>query len=199
MSVVEVGVLALQGGVREHALAVETAGGSWCPVRRPEDLEGIDALIIPGGESTTIGRLAGIYGLIDPLRSAIAGGLPTFGTCAGMILLAAGVTGVDQPQLGVLDIIVERNAFGRQNESFEADLPIDGLDEPFRAVFIRAPRVAKLGGGVDVVAEIDNHPVMVRQGNILASSFHPELTRDVRIHTMLLEAAEHRRRVDGDQ
>ena len=199
MSVVEVGVLALQGGVREHALAVETAGGSWCPVRLPEDLEGIDALIIPGGESTTIGRLAGIYGLIDPLRSAIAGGLPTFGTCAGMIFLAAGVTGVDQPQLGVLDIIVERNAFGRQNESFEADLPIDGLDEPFRAVFIRAPRVAKLGGGVDVVAEIDNHPVMVRQGNILASSFHPELTRDVRIHTMLLEAAEHRRRVDGDQ
>jgi 5'-phosphate synthase pdxT subunit len=196
--VVEVGVLALQGGVREHALAVETAGGRWCPVRRQEDLEGIDALIIPGGESTTIGRLAGIYGLIDPLRSAIAGGLPTFGTCAGMILLAAGVTGVDQPQLGVLDIIVERNAFGRQNESFEADLAIDGLDEPFRAVFIRAPMVAKLGGGVDVVAEIDNLPVMVRQRNILASSFHPELTGDVRIHTMLLEAAEHRRRIDGD-
>lgn len=198
MSVVEVGVLALQGGVREHALAVQTAGGSWRPVRRPEDLEGIDALIIPGGESTTIGRLAGIYGLIDPLRSAIAGGLPTFGTCAGMILLAAGVTGVDQPQLGVLDIIVERNAFGRQNESFEANLMIDGLDEPFRAVFIRAPWVAKLGGGVEVVAEIDHHPVMVRQGNIMASSFHPELTRDVRIHTMLLEVAEHRRRIDGD-
>ena len=198
MSVVEVGVLALQGGVREHALAIQPAGGSWRPVRRPEDLEGIDALIIPGGESTTIGRLAGIYGLIDPLRSAVAGGLPTFGTCAGMILLAAGVTGVDQPQLGVLDIIVERNAFGRQNESFEVNLMIDGLDEPFRAVFIRAPWVAKLGGGVEVVAEIDNHPVMVRQGNILASSFHPELTGDVRIHTMLLEAAEHRRRIDGD-
>ena len=130
--------------------------------------------------------------------TAIAGGLPTFGTCAGMILLAAGVTGADQPQLGVLDIIVERNAFGRQNESFEVNLMIDGLDEPFRAVFIRAPWVAKLGGGVEVVAEIDNHPVMVRQGNILASSFHPELTGDVRIHTMLLEAAEHRRRIDGD-
>jgi len=196
--VVEVGVLALQGGVREHALAVQTAGGSWCPVRRPEDLDGIDALIIPGGESTTIGRLAGIYGLIDPLRSAIAGGLPTFGTCAGMILLAAGVTGGDQPQLGVLDIIVERNAFGRQNESFEADLAIDGLDEPFPAVFIRAPWVAKVGGGVEVVAAIDDHPVMVRQDNILASSFHPELTGDVRIHTMLLEAARNRRRTDGD-
>ncbi len=195
----EVGVLALQGGVREHAAAVESAGGVWTPVRRPEDLGGIDALIIPGGESTTIGKLARIYGLIEPLRAVIADGLPTFGTCAGMILLATGVTGRDQTQLGVLDIIVERNAFGRQNESFEANLEIAGLDHPFRAVFIRAPWVAKVGGEVEVVATVDDHPVMVRQGNILASSFHPELTSDVRIHTMVLQAAESRGRLNGER
>jgi len=188
-----VGVLALQGDVREHARAVEAAGGAWTSVRRPEDLDGIHALIIPGGESTTIGKLAGIYGLLGPLRSAIADGLPTFGTCAGMIFLAAGVTEGVQPQLGVLDIIVERNAFGRQNESFETNLEIVGLNEPFRSVFIRAPWVAKVGGTVEVLATIDEHPVMVQQGNILASSFHPELTADVRIHTMVMKAVESRR------
>lgn len=195
----KVGVLALQGDVREHADAVEMAGGAWSPVRLPADLAEIDALIIPGGESTTIGKLAGIYGLVQPLRAAIADGLPTLGTCAGMILLAAGIAGGEQTQLGVMDIIVERNAFGRQNESFETNLEIAGLDEPFRAVFIRAPWVAKLGGGVKVVAAIDEHPVMVRQGNILAASFHPELTGDVRIHTMVLEAAENRSRLDGER
>ena len=192
-------MLALQGDVREHAAAVEAAGGSWSPVRRPEDLEGVDALIIPGGESTTIGKLAKIYGLVEPLRAAIAGGLPTFGTCAGMILLAAGVTGTDQIRLGVLDIIVERNAFGRQNESFEANLAIAGLEQPFRAVFIRAPWVAKAGGDVEVLATIDDHPVMVRQGNIMASSFHPELTGDARIHTMVLEAAASQSRLNGER
>jgi 5'-phosphate synthase pdxT subunit len=197
--VTKVGVLALQGDVREHAAAVEAAGGSWAPVRCPADLEGVDALIIPGGESTTIGKLATIYGLVEPLRAAIAGGLPTFGTCAGMILLAAGVTGADQTRLGVLDIIVERNAFGRQNESFEADLAIAGLEQPFRAVFIRAPWVAKAGGDVEVLATIDDHPVMVRQGNIMASSFHPELTGDARIHTMVLEAAAGRSRLNGER
>ncbi len=195
----KVGVLALQGDVREHAAAVEAAGGNWFPVRRPEDLEGVDALIIPGGESTTIGKLAKIYGLVEPLRAAITAGLPTFGTCAGMILLAAGVTGTDQTGLGVLDIIVERNAFGRQNESFEANLAIAGLEQPFRAVFIRAPWVAKVGGQVEVLATIDDHPVMVRQGNIMASSFHPELTGDARIHTMVLEAAASRSRINGER
>ena len=194
-----VGILALQGDVREHADAVAAIGGAWKPVKRPEDLEGIDALIIPGGESTTIGRLATIYGLIEPLRQAITDGLPTFGTCAGMILLAAGVTEGAQPQLGVLDAIIERNAFGRQNESFEVDLDIEGLDSPFRTVFIRAPLVAKAGGEVDVLAAVDGHPVMVRQGNILAASFHPELTADHRIHRMLLQAAENRRRTDGER
>jgi 5'-phosphate synthase pdxT subunit len=195
--VTNVGVLALQGGVREHARAVEEAGASWTDVRRPGDLEKLDALILPGGESTTIGRLAGIYDLLDPLREVIVAGLPTFGTCAGMIFLAAGTTGVDQTQLSVLDIIVERNAFGRQNESFEADLDIDGLNRPFPAVFIRAPWVAKVGGGVEVLATVDGHPVMVRQGNILATSFHPELTSDVRIHTMALAAVDGRSDADG--
>jgi 5'-phosphate synthase pdxT subunit len=195
----KVGVLALQGDVREHADIVERAGGAWSPVRLLADLDRIDALIIPGGESTTIGKLAEIYGLIQPLRTAIADGLPTLGTCAGMIFLAAGIRGGEQVQLGVLDVIVERNAFGRQNESFETNLEIAGLDDPFRAVFIRAPWVAKLGGDVEVTAAVDGHPVMVRQGNILASSFHPELTGDVRIHTMLLEVAENRRRTNGER
>ena len=193
-----VGILALQGDVREHADSVIAVGGAWKSVRRPEDLDGIDALIIPGGESTTIGRLATIYGLIEPLRQSIADGLPTLGTCAGMILLAAGVTDGTQPQLGVLDAIIERNAFGRQNESFETDLDIDGLDEPFRTIFIRAPRVAKAGGDVDVLAAVGRHPVMVRQDNILAASFHPELTGDHRIHTMLLRDAEDWRRTNGE-
>ena len=195
---VVVGILALQGDVREHAVSVEAIGATWKPVRRPEDLADIDALIIPGGESTTIGKLATIYGLIEPLRQAISGGLPAFGSCAGMIFLAAGVTDGVQAQLGVLDAIVERNAFGRQNESFEADLDIVGLEEPFRTVFIRAPWVAKVGGTVDVLATVDQHPVMVRQGNILATSFHPELTGDLRIHTMLLQVVENRRRADGE-
>jgi 5'-phosphate synthase pdxT subunit len=194
-----VGILAVQGDVREHADVIVAVGGAWKPVRHPEDLKGIDALIIPGGESTTIGKLATIYGLIEPLRQAITDGLPTLGTCAGMILLAAGVTDGTQPQLGVLDAIIERNAFGRQNESFEADLDIEGLDGPFRTVFIRAPRVAKAGGDVDVLATVDQHPVMVRQGNILAASFHPELAGDHRIHTMLLQDAENRRRIDGER
>ncbi len=196
---VVVGILALQGDVREHAVAIEAIGGTWKPVRRPEDLAGIGALIIPGGESTTIGKLATIYGLIEPLRKAISGGLPAFGTCAGMIFLAAGVTDGTQAQLGVLDAIIERNAFGRQNESFEADLDIVGLEESFRTVFIRAPWVAKVGGNVEVLATVDRHPVMVRQGNILAVSFHPELTGDHRIHTMFLQVAENRPRIDGER
>jgi 5'-phosphate synthase pdxT subunit len=186
-----VGVLALQGDVREHADAIEAVGGIWKPVRRPEDLESVDALILPGGESTTIGKLATRYGLMEPLRRAISAGLPTLGTCAGMIFLAAGVTEGAQPQLGVLDVVIERNAFGRQNESFEVDLDVVGLDEPVHAVFIRAPRVAKAGGNVEVLAAVAEHPVMVRQSNILAVSFHPELTGDHRIHTMVLQAAEH--------
>ncbi len=184
-----VGVLALQGDVREHRQLLEGVGASVIEVRRPSDLDGIDAIVIPGGESTTIGRLATIFGLLDPLEKAIEGGLPAYGSCAGMILLAKGTTGDPQPQLGAMDVVVERNAFGRQNESFEVDLDITGLDAPFHAVFIRAPWVASIGDGVEVLAEVDGHPVMIRQGNVIATSFHPELTGDDRIHRLVLDLA----------
>jgi 5'-phosphate synthase pdxT subunit len=182
-----VGVLALQGDFREHMALLDGLGANPVPVKTPEELTVVDALVIPGGESTTIGKLATRFGLIDPLRESIDGGLPTYGTCAGLILLAGAVTDGDQPLIGALDVVVRRNAFGRQNESFEADLEIAGLQEPFHAVFIRAPWVEKVGSEVEVLAVVDDHPVMVRQGNILATSFHPEIVGDARIHRMLLE------------
>jgi len=182
-----VGVLALQGDVREHVHALESLGVAASPVKTPDQLGAVDALVIPGGESTTIGKMAVRFDLIEPLRRSIEDGLPTYGTCAGLIFLAGAVTDGDQPLLGVLDVVVRRNAFGRQNESFESDLEIDGLDEPFQAIFIRAPWVEKVGAEVEVLAGISEHPVMVRQGNILATSFHPELTGDGRIHQLLLD------------
>jgi pyridoxal 5'-phosphate synthase pdxT subunit len=182
-----VGVLALQGDFREHLAVVRQLGAEGRAVRLPEHLDGIDALIMPGGESTTIGKLAVRWGLFDPLREIIGAGLPTFGTCAGLIFAASAVTEGDQHLLGVLDVVVQRNAFGRQNDSFEADIDIQGFDRPFHAVFIRAPWVAKVGSAVDVLATVDDHPVMVRQGAILGTSFHPELTDDTRIHQMLLD------------
>ncbi len=191
-----IGVLALQGDFREHAAMVRSLGVDAVEVRTPEELDSVSALIIPGGESTTIGRLATIYGLIDPLRARIEAGMPVLGTCAGMIFLAAASTGPDQPQLGVLDVVVERNAFGRQVDSFESDLDIKGLDAPMRAVFIRAPWINKVGGDVEVLTTVvdpetgEPRPVVVRQGRILATSFHPELTDDTRVHEMLLAMAE---------
>jgi 5'-phosphate synthase pdxT subunit len=185
--VTRVGVLALQGDFREHLHLLEALGVGPVSVKTPEGLAGVDALIIPGGESTTIGKMATRFGLIQPLRDSIEAGLPTYGTCAGLILLAGAVTEGDQPLIGALDVVVRRNAFGRQNESFEADLDVEGLDEPFHAVFIRAPWVEKVGSEVEVLADVDDHPVMVRQGKVLATSFHPELTGDARIHRMLLE------------
>lgn len=182
-----VGVLALQGDVREHVAILERLGAEAVEVRRPQELDAIDALVIPGGESTTIIRLAGLYGLVDPLRKHIASGLPTLGTCAGMIVLASGTEEGSQPQLGVLDAVVRRNAWGRQNESFEADLDVVGLDEPVHGVFIRAPWITDLGADVEVLASWADHPVMVRQGHLLATSFHPELTGETRIHRMLLD------------
>lgn len=181
-----VGVLALQGDFREHLEVVAGLGAEGRAIRQPSHLEGIDALIMPGGESTTIGKLAVRWGLFEQLRELIGGGLPTYGTCAGLIFAASAVTEGDQHLLGVLDAVVHRNAFGRQNDSFEADIDIVGLDRPFHAVFIRAPWVAKVGGTVDVLASIDDHPVMVRQGAFIGTSFHPELTDDTRIHEMLL-------------
>ncbi len=183
-----VGVLALQGDFREHLNALGQVGAEASEVRTPDDLESVDALIIPGGESTTIGKLAVRFGMIHPLRSRITEGMPVWGTCAGMIFLAASVTEGTQPLLGVLDIVVERNAFGRQNDSFESDLEIDGLEGAFPAVFIRAPWVAKVGDGVEVLARVDDHPVMVASGNITATSFHPELTGDWRLHQRLVDS-----------
>lgn len=184
-----VGVLALQGDVREHARILETLGVQPVQVKRPGQIADVDALVIPGGESTTIGKMAVRFGLLGPLRSAIDSGMPVYGTCAGMILLASAVTDGDQPLIGALDVVVRRNAFGRQNESFEADLDVAGLDEPFHAVFIRAPWIEKVGSEVEVLARVDDHPVMVSQGRILATSFHPELTGDGRIHRLLIEMA----------
>lgn len=184
------GVLALQGDFREHAAALVRLGAEPVLVRAPGDLEGLAALVVPGGESTTIGSLAERYGLLEPLRRAVAGGLPTLGTCAGMIFLAGGTTGRrEQPQLGVLDAVVDRNAFGRQVDSFEADLEVRGMAGTVHGVFIRAPRVHGAGPGVEVLASLDGHPVMVRQGNLLATAFHPELTADLRVHRLLLEMA----------
>jgi 5'-phosphate synthase pdxT subunit len=189
-----VGVLALQGDFREHLAMLEPLGVEGVEVRRPADLAGIDALVIPGGESTTIGKMAERYGLVEPIRDLVRSGLPVLGTCAGMIVLAGSTTGREQPQLGLLDVVVERNAFGRQVESFEEELSVAGLAEPVRAVYIRAPWIEKVGSDVEVLARSHDHPVMVGQGNILATSFHPELTDDDRIHRMLVDLVRQRAR-----
>ncbi|MDX1468293.1 MAG: pyridoxal 5'-phosphate synthase glutaminase subunit PdxT [Acidimicrobiia bacterium] len=182
-----VGVLALQGDVREHLTVLSDLGADAVPLKRSEQLGDVAGLVIPGGESTTIGKMAVRFGILEPLRRAIDEGLAVYGTCAGMILLAGAITEGDQPLIGALDVVVRRNAFGRQNESFEAGVEIDGLDKPFPAVFIRAPWIEKAGAAVRVLAEIDDHPVMVCQDRLLATSFHPELTGDDRVHRMFLD------------
>jgi len=185
---VNVGVLALQGDFREHVAALQRLGVETTLVRSVDELSALDALVIPGGESTTIGKLAEWHGLVGPLRQRIADGLPTLGTCAGMIFLAGStVEGTDQVQLGVLDVVVRRNAFGRQIDSFESEIQVEGFAEPIHGVFIRAPWIEKVGDGVVVLAEVEGRPVMVRQGSIVATSFHPELTADAQLHTLLLE------------
>ncbi|MCL1601025.1 MAG: pyridoxal 5'-phosphate synthase glutaminase subunit PdxT [Actinomycetia bacterium] len=187
-----VGVLALQGDFREHIAILSKMGVDAEEIRTPEELAAVDALVIPGGESTTIGRLAEVYGLIGPIQSRCEAGMPVLGTCAGMIFLASSTADGDQAQLGVLDACVRRNAFGRQFDSFEADLEVVGLDEPMHAVFIRAPWMEKIGADVEVLASVidtegESHPVLVREGRILATSFHPELTGDERLHRMLVD------------
>ncbi len=189
------GVLALQGDFREHVAILRSIGVTALEVRTPGELSNVDVLVIPGGESTTIGKLADRYGLIEPIRQRCDDGMPVLGTCAGMIFLAASTVSGHQPQLGVLDAVVERNAFGRQIDSFEADLDVIGLDAPMHAVFIRAPWIDKVGADVSVLASVRDpegveHPVLVRQGRILASSFHPELTGDTRLHQMLVDFLE---------
>ena len=182
-----VGVLALQGDFLEHRQTLERLGHEVVEVRLPGDLDGLDGLVIPGGESTTIGTLMVEYGLLAPLRERIAAGLPTFGTCAGAIVLARDI-GRDQPLIGAMDLVVERNAFGSQLQSFEADLPVAAVgDPPMRAIFIRAPAIASVGPGVEVLARLEDGTIVAaRQGNLLATAFHPELTGDGRLHAYWL-------------
>lgn len=204
-----VGVLALQGDVREHRDALGFAGADTLEVRRPAEVAAVDALVIPGGESTTIDRLTRIFGVREPILERMAAGMPVFGSCAGMIMLADQVLDGhrDQQSLGGLDITVRRNAFGRQVDSFECDLEVNGLasdpaygllqnQKPFRAVFIRAPWVERVGAHVEVLATVpyqgEDHVVAVRQGNLLATSFHPEVSGDYRVHALFVDmVAEH--------
>jgi pyridoxal 5'-phosphate synthase pdxT subunit len=182
-----IGVLALQGNVREHAAMLRSLGAEAVEVRRPDQLEGLDGLVVPGGESTAIGRLVRLAGLEEPLRS-FDGAL--LGTCAGMILLARhAVDGrPDQLQLGLADVVARRNAFGRQVSSFEADLELADERTPLHGVFIRAPWIEEVGPEVEVLAEWEGHPVLVRQGRVLLAAFHPELTDDTRVHELFLQA-----------
>jgi 5'-phosphate synthase pdxT subunit len=181
-----IGVLAVQGNFREHAAMLRRLGAGVVEVRKPEQLEGLDGLVVPGGESTAIGRLIRLYGLEEAIRRFAQ---PILGTCAGMILLSRdAVDGVpDQPFLGAIDLVVRRNGYGRQVRSFEADLELRGEDEPLRGVFIRAPRVEQAGPEVEVLAELDGDPVLLRQGRILVAAFHPELTEDTRVHERFLD------------
>jgi 5'-phosphate synthase pdxT subunit len=194
MSAPTIGVLALQGDVREHLAMLERAGAHAVKVRRPEELAHVDGIVMPGGESTTMHKLARAFDLFEPLRDALRGGLPAFGTCAGMILLADRIEGgtADQETIGGLDVVVRRNAFGRQVHSFEAELAVTGFDAPFHALFIRAPWVEKVGHDVQVVATVATGEAMgrivaVRQAHLLATSFHPEITGDHRFHRLFVE------------
>jgi 5'-phosphate synthase pdxT subunit len=189
-----IGVLALQGDVREHLAALTACGAVSVPVRRPAELAGLQGIVLPGGESTTIDKLARVFELRDPLMAALGDGLPAYGSCAGMILLAKEVLDglPDQQTFGGLDITVRRNAFGRQVDSFEADLELAGIDGSMHAVFIRAPWVERIGPDVEVIGQVDvpgagTKIVAVRQGATLATSFHPEVTSDLRVHRYFLE------------
>jgi len=189
---VRVGVLALQGDTREHLAALSEAGADAVKVRRVSELDSVDALVIPGGESTAMSKLLREFELLEPLRTRLADGMPAYGSCAGMILLAteivdAGVPGREALPLGAIDMTVRRNAFGRQVDSFEGDIAFEGLDGPMHAVFIRAPWVERVGADVQVLAVAAGHPVAVRQGANLATSFHPEMTGDRRVHKLFVD------------
>jgi len=189
----EIGVLALQGAFREHRKLLKDCGVSSREVRKPEQLEGVGGLIIPGGESTTIGKLMLEYGLMEPIKKLGMEGLPIFGTCAGLVLLAKDIKNSDQPKLGLMDMEVVRNGFGRQVDSFEVDLEISVLGfTPFRAIFIRAPYIERVNPNIGILATYQDKVVFARQGNLLACSFHPELTDDIRIHRYFLEMVDSR-------
>jgi 5'-phosphate synthase pdxT subunit len=195
-----IGVLALQGDVREHRAVLEEQGARTTAVRRPGELDGLDGLVLPGGESTTIAKLAHRWGLLEPLRTAVRGGLPAYGSCAGMILLADRLLDApaDQQTIGGLDVTVRRNAFGRQVDSFESEVAVAGLPgPPVHAVFIRAPWVEEAGDTVEVLARVSGGPadgriVAVRQGDVVATSFHPELTGDTRMHRFFVDLVRER-------
>ncbi len=184
-----VGVLALQGAFREHILLFEALGVEVEAVRLRDHLAELDGLVVPGGESTAIGKLMDTYGFYEPIRERCADGMAVWGTCAGAVLLAKKVVGgvADQRTLELMDVTVRRNAFGRQVDSFEADLDVEGLGGPFRGVFIRAPWIEEVGEGVDVLAEHDGHVVAARQGSHMITAFHPELTGDTRVHRLFLD------------
>lgn len=184
----KIGVLALQGAAAEHIQMLSALGAEAVPVRLPSELDGLDALIIPGGESTTIGKLLSDYGLMEPIRRLAKKGFPIFGTCAGLVLLAKKAPNLQMESIGVMDIEVERNAFGRQADSFEADLKIPALHNgTFHGVFIRAPIIERAERGVEVLCQLNGKPVAVRQGKLLACAFHPELTDDLRLHKYFLK------------
>jgi 5'-phosphate synthase pdxT subunit len=192
VSAPHIGVLALQGDTREHLAALRQAGAEATTVRRRAELDAVDALVIPGGESTTMSHLLREFELLEPLRARLAEGMPAYGSCAGMILLAseildAGAPGREATPLKGIDMTVRRNAFGRQVDSFEGDIPFDGLDRPVHAVFIRAPWVERVGPDVQVLGRAADHIVAVRQGRMLATSFHPEMTGDRRIHGLFVD------------
>lgn len=187
-SELRIGVLALQGDIPEHIRALERCGCLAVEVKTAGDVEGLKGLILPGGESTTQGNLLESFRLSEPIVEAAKQGLPVWGTCAGMILMAKEIAGLEQPRLALMDVAVRRNAFGRQIDSFEAPVEVRGLEGgPFPGVFIRAPYVERVGEGVEVLGEFEGKPVLVRQGHLLASAFHPELTDDLRIHKYFLE------------
>ncbi|WP_406621213.1 pyridoxal 5'-phosphate synthase subunit PdxT [Bacillus atrophaeus] len=185
-----IGVLGLQGAVREHIRSIEACGAAGLVVKRPEQLNEVDGLILPGGESTTMRRLIDTYHFMEPLREFAAQGKPLFGTCAGLIILAKEIQGSDNAHLGVLNVKVERNSFGRQVDSFEADLTIEGLAEPFTGVFIRAPHILEAGEDVEVLSEHGGRIVAAKQDNLLGCSFHPELTDDHRVTELFVQMVE---------
>ncbi|WP_310552064.1 pyridoxal 5'-phosphate synthase glutaminase subunit PdxT [Paenibacillus glufosinatiresistens] len=186
----KIGVLALQGAVEEHRVSLGRAGAESMPIKRVEELQTVDGLIIPGGESTTIGKLMRKYGFIEAIRDFAAQGRPVFGTCAGLIVMAKRIDGGEPAHLELMDMTVSRNAFGRQRESFECDLEVKGIDEPVRAVFIRAPLISEVGPEVEVLSTYRDEIVTARQGHLLAASYHPELTEDYRLHQYFADMVE---------
>lgn len=183
----KIGVLALQGAIAEHIRMIQESGAEGIPIKKVSQLDEIDGLIIPGGESTTIGKLMRTYGFIDALQEFSSKKKPIFGTCAGLIVLAKQIAGGEEPHLALMDMVVQRNAFGRQRESFEADLNVKGIDRPVRAVFIRAPLINEVGPEVEVMSVYQDRIVAARQGHLLTTSFHPELTDDNSMHEYFLD------------